>query len=295
MKKLLLFTYLFLAISCDKDKTTLLSDNLDPLTFIPANYTLIVNVQMQEALKIPGLTSRIAHEVKRKPSLQLFPVENIKEIYLTAGSVAEVETKGALYLTHLLQPALLEECIRQLQEKFKDNKDVIFSKKEYNSKIIHLIRDKKQEIAICQISPSIFLHAPLEILINSLETKENNIANNVSLNELKLVNPTDPIKVFALSGNNLGAILQQLNFFQKIILTAKPTEKGGQIYLKAVCENKEMAEKGKNTFLLLQTIFAFKAGNHLSSKDISISVNDHITTVHADLQAEALKTILEKK
>lgn len=269
--------------------------DLSPLTYIPAEFQFIASVDMERTMSIPGLSDRLKYEAKRKPSLQIIPIDKIKHLYLSSGSGEETENKGGIYIAILKENTKLQIIIDEYKTRFKDDKDVIITTQKFRDKTIYSIRDKKQKLAICQVKPNMFITGPLDKVVLSLKSGDNNISTNKDLQKLMKMNPEDSIQVFLLSSENIGTILQQLKFFDQLVISATPTERGGKIILNSICKDAETAEKAKNALLLVQTILLFKIGSHTESGDLKIDTKDNLTTGTADLNSEALKELFIKK
>lgn len=293
----ILFLVLLLC-GCDKDpkKVAIVSSqDLSPLTYIPAEFQFLAIVDMERTMSIPGLSERLKYEAKRKPSLQIIPIEKIKHLFLSAGSGEETENKGGIYIAVLKENTELTSVVSAYKAKFKDDKDVIITTQEFREKTIYSIRDKKQKLAICQVTPNTFISGPLDKVVLSLKSGDNNISTNETLTKLMKINPDDSIKVFLLSSENIGAVLQQLKFFDQLVITAAPTERGGKITLNSICKDPLTAEKAKNALLLVQTVLLFKIGVHTEANDLKIEVKENVTSGTADLNKEALEELFIKK
>ena len=299
MKKLIIVLIsIFCFVSCDnevkKDPVEPAKAEINPLTLIPADFQFVATVDMNRTMKIPGLSERLRYEAKRKPSLQIVPIDSVKHLYLAAGSGAETEGKGGVFIAELKEKVELEKVIDEYKKKFKKDKDVIVGKKEYKSKFIYTIRDEKQELAVCQVAPDMLVSGPLDKVISSLNAEKNNISTSPLLKDLMKINAEDSVKIYLLSAENIGSILQQLKFFDQLVISGTPTEKGGKLSLKSICQNKETAEKAKNALLLVQTILMFNIGKHTAPEDLKVEVDNTVTTGIADLNAEALKSLFVK-
>ena len=293
----LIFISIFLS-SCDDKKTIddpIITSSTKPLEYIPADFQFLASVDMKEAMKIPGLSDRLKYEAKRKPSLQIVPIEQVEWLYLAADSAETTENKGGIFIAELNQDVKMEKLIEDYKAKFKKNKDVIVSKKEFRNQFIYTLRDKKQELAVCQVKPNTIISGPLNTVVQSLSANESNIADDEKLKKLMKINEGDPIKIYLLSADKIGALLQQLKFFDQLVISAKPTEKGGFISLNSLCLDKETAEKAKGTLLLVQLALQFKIGKHTKAGDMKILVEDKVTTGTADLSKAALEELFIKK
>lgn len=272
-----------------------LKTEIKALEYIPAEFQFVAMVDMNDALKIPGISERLRYEAKRKPSLQLVSIDQVENLYMAADSGEDTENKGGVFIAVLKKEIELKAVIDQYKEKFKENKDVIVSEKEFRNQSIYTIRDKKQELAFCQISTKAIISGPLDKVIQSLNAEKNNISKSEALKKLMAVNPDHCIKIFLLSSEKLGALLQQLKFFDQLAISAKGTEKGGFISLTSFCKDKETAEKAKGALLLVQFALQFKIGKFTKPEDMVIEIKDNVTTGTADLSSEALKELLIKK
>ena len=294
---ILLSTILLLLVSCGEETSgkPALKTNIKPLEYIPADFQFVASVDMKEAMTIPGISNRLRYEAKRKPSLQLVPIDQLNHLFLAADSGETTENKGGIFIAELKEKVDLQQLIEAYKSKFKENKDVIVSKKEFRKQFIYTLRDKKQELAVCQVTPKTIVSGPLETVIQSLQAGENNISKNASLKKLMKINEGDPIKIYLLSADKIGALLQQLKFFDQLVISARPTEKGGFISLDSICLNKETAEKAKGTLLLVQLALQFKIGKHTKPDEMKITVNENTTTGTADLSKAALEELFIKK
>ncbi|MCM8541043.1 MAG: hypothetical protein NE328_12275 [Lentisphaeraceae bacterium] len=293
----LLLSIILLLSSCNekaKKQPEAAAQDFSPLVYIPAEFQFLASVDMDRTMSIPGLSDRLRYEAKRKPSLQIIPIDKIKHLFLSAGSGEETENKGGIYVAVLKEDTKLETVINKYKAKFEDDKDVIITTQEFRDKTIYSIRDKKQKLAICQVKPNIFISGPLDKVVLSLKSADNNISTNESLKELMKINPDDSIKIFLLSSDNIGSILQQLKFFDQLVITAIPTERGGKITLNSICKDPETAEKAKNALLLVQTVLLFKIGAHTEANDLKIDIQGNVTAGTADLNSEALKELFVK-
>jgi len=290
---------LFLFLGCKDGKTATAAlvkkEEVNPLTFIPADFQFVASVDMERTLSIPGLSDRLRYEAKRKPSLQIVPIDEVEHLYLAAGSGAESEDKGGVFIAKLKKTTDLEKIIKGYEEKFKKNKDVIISKKEFKDKFIYTIRDKKQELAVCQVNPDMLVSGPLDKVLLSLQCEDKNISTSEDLKKLMKINDGDSVKIYLLSAENIGSILQQLKFFDQLVISGTPTDKGGKLTLVSLCEDRETAEKAKNALLLVQTILMFNIGKYTAPEDLKVETVETSTTGTADLNAEALKELFIKK
>ena len=288
---------LLFIISCGDEavEQVKLKTELEPLEYIPNEFQFVAMVDMIEAMQIPGISDRLRYEAKRKPSLQLVPIDQVKKLYLAADSGEDTENKGGVYIAILKENIELKDVINEYKEKFKSNKDVIVSTKEFRKQSIFTIRDKKQELAFCQLSVNAIISGPLDKVLQSLKAGENNISKSESLEKLMKINPGHCIKIYLLSSDKLGTLLQQLKFFDQLAISAKGTEKGGFISLTSLCKDKETAEKAKGALQLAQFALQFKIGKYTNSGDMLIKLEGNTTTGTADLSSEALKELLIKK
>jgi len=293
----LLSIILLLITSCGDEvvEKPKLKTELKPLEYIPSEFQFVAMVDMNEAMQIPGISDRLRYEAKRKPSLQLVPIDEVKELYLAADSGEDTENKGGVYIAVLKKNIELKNVINKYKEKFKKDKDVIVSTKEFRNQHIFTIRDKKQELAFCQLSVNAIISGPLDKVLQSLQAGENNISKSESLKKLMKINPEHCIKIYLLSSDKLGTLLQQLKFFDQLVLSAKGTQKGGFISLTSICKDKATAEKARGALQLAQFALQFKIGKYTNSGDLLIKLEDNTTTGTADLSSEALKELLIKK
>ena len=292
---IILSVLLLSSCSEEKKKAPVVSqqDN-SPLMYIPAEHQFLASVNMDRTMSIPGLSDRLRYEAKRKPSLQIISIDKIKHLFLSAGSGEETENKGGIYVAVLKEETKLKTVVEEYKAKFTDDKDVVITTQEFRETIIYSIRDKKQKLAICQVKPDTFVSGPLDKVVLALKSADNNISTNESLKELMKINPDDSIKIYLLSAENIGTILQQLKFFDQLVITARPTERGGKITLNSICKDPQTAEKAKNALLLVQTVLLFKIGAHTEANDLKIEVKDNVTAGTADLNSEALKELFVK-
>ena len=295
----IIFT-LFILTSCEDkvtEKKPVVEEKSDfyALSYIPAEFQFLASVDMLRTMKIPGLSDRLRYEAGRKPSLQIIPIDKIKHLYLSAGSGEDTENKGGVFIAQLKENYALDNLIEDYKEKFKNDKDVIVETHEFKGKLIYSIRDKKQKLAVTQLRPDVLISGPQDKVILALKSANNNIGSNPALKKLMKYNPDDSVKIYLLSSENIGTILQQLQFFDQLVLTATPTDKGGKITLNSICKDSVSAEKAKNALLLVQTVLMFKIGSHASPDDLKVEVLENVTTGTADLKTEALNELFIKK
>ncbi len=298
MKTITLLSLIFIFLySCGEkplEKPALKTD-IKPLEYIPAEFQFVAIVEMNKAMEIPGIAERLRYEAKRKPSLQLVSIDQIEQLYMAADSGEDTENKGGVFIAVLKKEIELKKVIEEYKIKFKKNKDVIVSAKEFRNQRIFTIRDKKQELAFCQISTKSIISGPLDKVIESLKAEENNISKSKSLKKLMTINPEHCIKIYLLSSEKLGALLQQLKFFDQLVLSARKTDNGGFISLTSICKDNETAEKAKGALLLVQFALQFKIGKLTKQEDMLIELKDKVTTGTANLSKEALEELFIKK
>ena len=91
--KYLLLSLFFLTCSCSKPAV-----DPDPLTLIPADFKFVGKVDVQKVLNIPGISTRVVYESKRKPALEVLPLSQLQSLYVAAGSGRQTEENGMVYV-----------------------------------------------------------------------------------------------------------------------------------------------------------------------------------------------------
>jgi hypothetical protein len=290
--KTILLLLTFLVVSCDSKSSI---SEVEPLTLIPSDFQVVGKLDVDETLKIVGLADRLRYEIKRKPTLQLIPIESVKDFYLASGSGKTTEEKGGIYIVVLKKATDLDVIVDVYQKKFAQNKEVITGAKKYKEIIIHNIRDRKQTLSACQMGPKTILLGPEEQVIKILQQKEDNIAGNQNLKEMMSAHQNFPLSVFMLSSKDSGSFLSQFSAFEQLSMSIKKSIKGADIFIESFSKDEEANNKTHATLQVVNFGLMYQFRDFITSKDIKIIKSEKATRFNAAFSNEALKEMFIKK
>ena len=280
---------LFIFTSCSRPKS-----EPAPLTLIPADFKFVAKVNVEKALKIPGVGSRLIYEKKRKPSLQVLPMDDIDTLYLAAGSGKATEEKSSLYIAQMNKAIDLDAMIEEYKKSFSSNKDVLLTKSKFNDLIIHNIRDKKQELALCQLSPKTCIGGPVKQVLASLKAGDNNIQSNQTLQGYLKTAGDAEIAMFVLSSEDGGSLLQGITLFDSLQILATSKDQQTYLVINADCDSKETATKTVNALTIVRTLLLYSKGKFIKPEDIVIKQEDAQAKVTASFSDETMIELFKK-
>ncbi|MCM8537320.1 MAG: hypothetical protein NE334_15375 [Lentisphaeraceae bacterium] len=289
MKLTVLCILTLLISSCSKNFT-------DPQAFslIPADFKVIAKVDIDKATKINGLGSRLLYERKRKPTLQILPIKDIQTLYLAAGSAKATAEKGGLYISQMKTNTDLEKLVKNFMVDFSKDKEVILGKSKFNDLIIHTIRDKKQEIAICQVGPKTCIGGPLKQVLASLKCGEKNIQNNKTLQKYMTSGKDADMAIYILSSEDGGSLFQGVNFFETGFITISGQNDATHISIQTDCLDEETAKKTTSALTVIRTLLLYSKAKYIKAQDIVISQKGKAAIAVANLSKEAMNDLFEK-
>ena len=281
---------IFALCSCSKPAV-----DPDPFILIPADFKFIGKVDVPKVMDIPGINSRIIYERKRKPALEVLPLSDLQSLYLAAGSGQQTEENGMLYVCIFKSICNLDEIIADFEKKSKNRKEIIISRNKFEDKNVYQVRDRKQELAICQVGPKTCIAAPLDQLISCLTLGKNNISSSSKLREYMNDSQESCLSLFLLSSENIGAYLQNFQFFDTVQINLKQESGTTLLNIHAECKDEESAQKTAGALTLAQTVLVFSKGKHLRVGDIEVKQDQNLALLTAKFTDAAMIELFTKK
>ncbi|MCH2208547.1 MAG: hypothetical protein MK132_22120 [Lentisphaerales bacterium] len=289
MKYLLVLVLLILS-SCSKPFV-----DPAPLTLIPADFKFVGRINVPNILKTPGINNRLEYETKRKPTLKVLPLADLKTLYIASSSGKQTEEKGLLYVSQFMQKCELDKIIANYELKTKSDKQIIVTRSKLDNLLIYQIRDRKQELAICQIGPKTCLAGPLDQIVSSFKLGEENISKNQKLQQYLVSSEDSDLALFLLSAKDIGAYLQNFQFFDSVAVKLKNGTSKTELNINADCQNNEAAQKTAAALTLVQTVLMFSKGQHIKPGDIEVKHQESQAIAKAQFSNEAMIDLFSKK
>jgi len=283
MIKYILICFILFLTACNKKKW----QDPTPSSLVPVGAQLLCEIDIAGTMALPSITERLEYERLRKPTLQLVELKDLQKLYIYSGN----NEGSTLFVALLKNKSDIKTILKNFKEKFKSDQEIITGTKRYKEHFIYSVRDKKQEIFLCQLGPKTCLCGPLDQITAAINSANTSEPPTKTKNDLC-------VKLDLLSIQGLPVtikeIVDQLKFFENMKLHVTGGNKT-EILLNTECASEENSKKTQIALDFFKAALIFKFGQHLQKEDVVIKRTKKRITAQLKLTPEAMKAIFSKK